>query len=173
MIHIVDNLFLSNLRDAMRVRNEVDIVVRLSEDCNKKPIFYDDIEFYNFELEDNLLFSKEIIEYSKTIYDLIKNNQDKRILIHCNEGRSRSVSVIIYYICSKYHVTYEEAFEIIKKKKHDICPNDGFIDALRKLFNPGYVSKYYTNLDDMLNQMDEVTYLSEDDENIYSISQSL
>ena len=173
MIHIVDNLFLSNLQDAMRVRDEVDIVVRLSEDCNKKPIFYDDIEFYNFELEDNLLFSKEIIEYSKAIYELIKNNPDKRILIHCNEGRSRSVSVIIYYICRKYHVTYEEAFEIIKKKKSDIGPNEGFANALRKLFNPGYVSKYYTNLDDMLNQMDEVTYLSEDDENIYSISQSL
>ena len=160
---IIDNLFLSNLQDALRVRNEFDIVIRLSEDCNNKPISYDNIEFYNFELEDNLLFSKEIIEYGKTIYDIIENNTDKRILIHCNEGRSRSVSVIIYYICRKYHLTYEEALNIVKKKKPDIGPNDGFSNALRKLFNLGYVSKDYTNLNDMLNQMDEVTYLPEDE----------
>jgi len=172
-MNIIDNLFISNLQDALRVRNEFDIVIRLSEDFNKKPISYNDIEFYNFELEDNLLFSKEIIEYSKTIYDIIETNPDKRILIHCNEGRSRSVSVIIYYICRKYHLTYEEALDIVKKKKPDIGPNDGFANALRKLFNPGYVSRDYTNLDDMLNQANEVTYLSEDDENIYSISQSL
>ncbi len=90
MKHIIDNLFLSNLQDALNpdliAKNNINIVVRLSED-DKHPAseYYDrSIEYYNYVLEDNCLYTKEIIQYSKEIYALIESKPDSYILIHCN-----------------------------------------------------------------------------------------
>ena len=138
MFHIIDNIFLSNLRDASNIdlinKNNIKIVIRLSEDINKS-IYSNDIKFYNFEIEDNLLYKKEIINYSIEIYDIINNNKDKNILIHCNEGQSRSVSVIIYYLMTKYKYDYNKCHSIIKNIKYDINPNMSFQQMLRMYYD--------------------------------------
>lgn len=138
--YIKDNIFLSNLHDASNMWNiqdyDIEIVIRLSEDCNEKPKYYGDyIAFYNFILEDNLLYSKEIIAYSKEIYEIILNNENKNILIHCNEGKSRSVSAVIYYLCKKYSYSFEEVYDYVKTINNDIKITNAFSYELRKLFS--------------------------------------
>lgn len=139
--HIKDNIFLSNLYNANNINNlknnNIKIVIRLSED-NNKSLYDSSILFYNYELEDNLLYKKEIIDFSKEIYDIIFKNNDKNILIHCNEGQSRSVSVIIYYLCMKYNWNYDIAYNYIKNIKSDIRPNNSFIFELKKIFDPNF-----------------------------------
>lgn len=134
MFHIIDNIFLSNLRDASNFelinKNKIEIVIRLSEDINKS-IYSKNILFYNFEIEDNLLYKKEIIKFSMEIYEIINNNKDKNILIHCNEGQSRSVSVIIFYLMTKYKYNYGKCHSMIKDIKSDINPNMSFQQMLR------------------------------------------
>ena len=134
MYHIVNNIFLSNLRDAHNMKmiraNNIQIVVRLSEDDNTS-IYPTNIAFHNFEMEDNCLFKTELINYSKFIRGIIDNNQDKNILIHCNEGQSRSASVIIFYLMTKYKLSFDQSRDYIKKIKSDILPNDAFEQVLR------------------------------------------
>jgi len=138
MFHIIDNIFLSNLRDASNIelinKNKIEIVIRLSED-NNKSIYPNNILFYNFEIEDNLLYKKEIIEFSIEIYKIINNNKNKNILIHCNEGQSRSVSVIIFYLMNKYKYDYDKSYSMIKNIKSDINPNMFFQQMLKKYYD--------------------------------------
>jgi protein-tyrosine phosphatase len=133
MFHIIDNIYLSNLRDAENYQlindNNIKIVIRLSEDENKSP-YMNNIEFYNFEIEDNLLYKKELIDISEIVYQLIEDNKDKNILIHCNEGQSRSVSVIIYYLIRKYEYDYFKSYDLIKNIKVDAKPNMAFQKVL-------------------------------------------
>ena len=134
MYHITNNIFLSNLHDACNMNlirsNNIQIVVRLSEDDNAS-IYATNIEFHNFEIEDNCLYKTELINYSKFIRGIIDNNHDKNILIHCNEGQSRSVSVILFYLMTKHKLSFDESRDFIKKIKPDIRPNDAFEQVLR------------------------------------------
>lgn len=138
MYHIIDNIFLSNVHDAhnmaLILTNDINIVIRLSEDCNTT-VYPKSIEFYNFEIEDNCLYKKEIIQFSKTIRSIITKNPNKNILVHCNEGQSRSVSVIIFYLMTIHKLSFDQSLDLIKEIKSDVRPNDAFESALRKLSN--------------------------------------
>ncbi|SGZ54627.1 CIC11C00000004470 [Sungouiella intermedia] len=63
-------------------------------------------------------------------------NQKKHngaILIHCAQGKSRSVAVIIAYLMAKYHLSYTQALHAVTRKVADAQPNAGFVEQL-KLF---------------------------------------
>lgn len=138
MYHIVDNVYLSNLHDARNMQlisaNNIQIVIRLSEDDNKS-IYPKAIQFYNFVLEDNCLYKAELLQYSKLIKDIVQQNSNKNILIHCNEGQSRSVSAIIYYLMTTYKIGFDTSLNLIKKIKSDVKPNNSFQMALRAFEN--------------------------------------
>jgi protein-tyrosine phosphatase len=150
MFHIIDNIYLSNRHDAANLQlidsNDIQIVIRLSEDTNevgRRPsgtfgplsIYPEAIQFYNFELEDNCLFKSEMIQYSKLIKDIIIRNKHKHVLIHCNEGQSRSVSAIIYYLMTTYKIGFDASLAWVKKMKPDAKPNSAFETVLRA-FDP-------------------------------------
>lgn len=134
MIHIIDNIYLSNRHDAANMQlinsNDIQIVIRLSEDVNES-IYPSTIQFHNFELEDNCLYKAEMLQYSKLIKDIVQRNKDKHILIHCNEGQSRSVSAIIYYLMTTYKIGFDASLSWIKKMKPDVKPNNAFERVLR------------------------------------------
>ena len=145
MFRIIDNIYLSNLQDALNsgliIKNKINIVIRLSEDDMHPLVEYyenmtpsiNNIDYYNYVLEDNCLYANEIIQYSKEILNLIGLNSDKNILIHCNEGQSRSVSVIIYYLMKKHNYTFDDALEYIQNIKSDAKPNSVFQKKLHSL----------------------------------------
>ncbi|XP_066143713.1 dual specificity protein phosphatase MPK-4-like [Euwallacea fornicatus] len=53
------------------------------------------------------------------------------ILVHCYFGVSRSSTVVIAYIMKKYQLSYSEAFERVKAKRHIVFPNQGFVTQLK------------------------------------------
>lgn len=53
------------------------------------------------------------------------------VLIHCYFGVSRSATVIIAYTMKKYGITYDEAYERVKAKRHIVYPNQGFVSQLK------------------------------------------
>ena len=134
MFHILNNIYLSNHRDAHDIRlinaKKIDIVIRLSENINDS-IYEDDIEFINFEIEDNCLYKTELIDFSKYIRGIITANPTKNILIYCDTGQSTSVSVIIFYMMTTYKCKFDFCRDYIKCIKPDIKPNDAFESVLR------------------------------------------
>ncbi len=140
LYHIIDNIYLSNLNSALILediqKEDITIIHRLSEDYNKN-IYPNHIQFYNYQLEDNFLYTYELMKYGEQIISNIENNQNKKILIHCNEGRSRSVSVIMLYLIIKKGYRYIDALQYIERIKPDINPNIGFKRIL-KIYNDLY-----------------------------------
>lgn len=69
------------------------------------------------------------------------------ILIHCSQGVSRSVTVIMAYLMQKYKLSQEQARHAVQRKSSDACPNSGFekqLDLYAKLkFNVDSSSSLY------------------------------
>ena len=137
MYYIISNVYLSNLRDAENIslirHNNIEVVCRLSEDHNDS-IYGSNIVFRNFEVEDNILGVNDMLTAAKAIATLI-DNTNLNVLVHCNEGQSRSVSVIIYYMMTRYGYSFDAALARIKSIKGDARPNSAFERALRAIQN--------------------------------------
>ncbi|CAD2098632.1 protein tyrosine phosphatase, putative [Plasmodium vinckei brucechwatti] len=87
-----------------------------------KDDMYDDIYFV---LLDSFYFIKTIIE---------QNNENK-ILIHCNKGISRSIIIIIFFLMNELNIDYFNAFKMVKKKRKLANPNMNLITQLLTIFN--------------------------------------
>ena len=54
-----------------------------------------------------------------------------RVLVHCNAGVSRAVSIVTGYVIEKEHMDFERAFALVKSKRAAARPNDGFKAQLK------------------------------------------
>jgi len=59
--------------------------------------------------------------------------EDGNVLIHCQQGVSRSVSMALSYIMKYYRFTFDDALEMAVKCRKQACPNEGFEKQLREL----------------------------------------
>ncbi|CAD2109811.1 hypothetical protein YYG_02335 [Plasmodium vinckei petteri] len=87
-----------------------------------KDDMYDDIYFV---LLDSFYFIKTIIE----------QNEENKILIHCNKGISRSIIIIIFFLMNELNIDYFNAFKMVKKKRKLANPNMNLITQLLTIFN--------------------------------------
>merc|ERR1711964_220797 len=62
---------------------------------------------------------------------------DGKILVHCRQGVSRSVTMIIAYLVKKHGYTIETALELIRSVRGSVAyPNNGFRQQLEKFEAP-------------------------------------
>lgn len=52
--------------------------------------------------------------------------QNKKLLIHCHAGVSRSATLVIGYLMLKEKMTYLDAYIYTKMKRNIVCPNNNF-----------------------------------------------
>ncbi|TDL19164.1 phosphatases II [Rickenella mellea] len=55
----------------------------------------------------------------------------KNVLVHCQQGISRSAAVVIAYLIRQHNMTYDSAYKLVKAKRMCIKPNPGFEKTLR------------------------------------------
>lgn len=77
--------------------------------------------------------SQNIAKYFSRSFRFIEDSVEKKgnVLVHCHAGISRSSTIVIAYLMYKYAVNLEKAFEIVKRARNIISPNQGFINQLR------------------------------------------
>ncbi|KAJ2919844.1 hypothetical protein MD484_g623, partial [Candolleomyces efflorescens] len=71
------------------------------------------------------------------IRDALSGSPDARVLVHCGEGISRSVSVVAAYLMAQYHWTPTEALRFVKSKRVVAEPNFGFVQQLHEYAREG------------------------------------
>eukprot|EP01084_Bolivina_argentea_P186374 321272_1 len=71
-------------------------------------------------------FIDEILEKEKD-----KNNTQSSVLIHCEQGRSRSGAMVIAYLMKKYKQSYPETLNKVLLHRKRVMPNIGFQIQLR------------------------------------------
>ncbi|KAF7359896.1 Phosphatases II [Mycena venus] len=54
------------------------------------------------------------------------------VLVHCQQGVSRSASIVIAYLIREHSMTYDTAFDLVKRQRQCIKPNPGFVKTLRE-----------------------------------------
>lgn len=50
--------------------------------------------------------------------------------MHCIQGISRSVTIVIAYVMFKFGYDYKKAEQFVKQKRGIACPNNGFMVEL-------------------------------------------
>ncbi|TPP55849.1 Dual specificity protein phosphatase 12 [Fasciola gigantica] len=72
----------------------------------------------------------DILEESLDFIDQALHNG--AVLIHCTMGMSRSATITIAYVMRKFHISYDNALDLVMKRR-TVYPNIGFVNQL-KLF---------------------------------------
>ena len=68
------------------------------------------------------------------IIEFIKKNNDN-VLIHCMMGRSRSATVILYYLIKIHNMNLDDAIEYLISKRYVVNPSIKFINNLKNILN--------------------------------------
>ena len=141
--NIIPNLFLSSDSvarnyDILKLNNITHIV---NITLNIKNYFTaQGILYMNLMLFDN--DTQNIIEHFEKAFDFIDDaleGKDNNVLVHCNQGVSRSASFIIGYLLRKgIYRNYEDAYEHVRKCRPIISPNENFVKQLRQYQNMLY-----------------------------------
>lgn len=123
--HIIDGIYLGSAYNAAKQGNIdkynfgmiINVTRELSKYCNDENVIY-----HNFPIYDNNKDS--ITDYLDESYDKIntflKDDNNKKILIHCFMGASRSASVMIHYLMKKYSMTFEAAIKFVRSKRQTV-----------------------------------------------------
>lgn len=138
MIEICDNLYLGDISTMDNyLQYQLDLF-SLIINISNIPISQPTREFLHMSdiMEINIpdISESNIREYFDTTYLKIKDrlSQNKKVLVYCKVGKSRSVSIIINYLMSSQNISYELAFIQMITKKSSIGPNYGFIQQLKE-----------------------------------------
>lgn len=76
---------------------------------------------------------EDIAQYIYTCTEFIeKAKHYSSILVHCNQGVSRSTSIVLGYLMLKKGMGLQEAYDMVKSKRKQAGPNTNFRKQLEK-----------------------------------------
>ena len=101
--------------------------------------------YKNFFIRDSKSENIECLFYE--IFEFIENcfSQNGKLVVHCIQGVSRSITVVVAFLIFKLRISFNDAFELVKLKRGVASPNIGFIaqliifqKRLRNILEPDY-----------------------------------
>lgn len=137
MSQIESWLFLGGLKEATDINflynNSIDSIINVAYELRNTK-YPKSVEIHNFLLQDTP--SEGIELFFESVFDIIEANRhnNKRVLIHCFMGISRSASFVIYYLMRTRNWDFHESFEYVENIRPCIDPNPGFIEKLKIAF---------------------------------------
>lgn len=100
-----------------------------------EPSFPGEFTYFSVPILD--LPNINITDYFPKCFQIIDDvtRSGGRILVHCNAGVSRAVSVVIGYLIELEGMDFDSAFALVKSKRPASRPNDGFTLQLKSFSN--------------------------------------
>src|SRR3989344_8440644 len=150
MIEVHKNLFVGNEQDCFSSNGFV-IIHACKSPCHQRALNYrgslpqnhpnylvyengDDLFLNMVDMEQPLLPKFATPICVKALEFIDKNIKDKKVLIHCNHGLSRSPSLALLYMAKKGTInneSYNKAVEAFVKLFPSYNPNNGIVSYLR------------------------------------------
>lgn len=90
---------------------------------------FDGIKYHRITIPDDR--DANLYQHFIPVCDFI-DKAEGNVLVHCQGGVSRSVSVVIAYLMHSEGLSYNQSLDIVKKCRPCACPNIGFQQQLRK-----------------------------------------
>lgn len=83
-----------------------------------KPAFPEDFEYLIVNMDNDEPEEADISEKMKKAYEFIlKKGSEGSVLVHCKNGWTRSPSVVTYFVMRSMGVGFDEAVEIVRRKR--------------------------------------------------------
>ena len=141
---VTDNIYLGNILDAQNINKILKLGIKKVLSLITDPqllIYPPTIEHKLIHIND---FPREnIIKYFGEC--LLFIDDDKKILVHCYAGASRSATIIIAYLMWKNQLDYVESCNIVQKIRPIVNPNYGFYRQLKMFDKLLKKNKYNIN----------------------------
>ena len=134
---ICDELYLGGLVTTINLFILQSLNISVIINCTKDLENYfeaDHIKYHRIAIDDFEI--EDITEHLKGCYKLLHEYVDSKglsVLVHCQQGKSRSVSMIIYYLMQRNGLTVDEALQYIKRYRFTASPNQGFMKQLKQM----------------------------------------
>ncbi|PKA57705.1 Dual specificity protein phosphatase PHS1 [Apostasia shenzhenica] len=137
--HVIANLFIGGALAARSLHTLqhlgiTHILCLCSNEIGQSDFQYLDLfEYKNFSISDD--DEEDISNIFEEACDFIDNveKSEKKVLVHCFEGKSRSATIVLAYLMLRRGLTLLESWNTLKKVHRRAQPNDGFARALLEL----------------------------------------
>ena len=138
--HIIDNIYLGDFRtaDNINILRQYNITHIINCAFNLPNRYPDQITYKRLNLRDEP--DQPITERLEEAYKFIKENKDKNIFVHCVFGKSRSASVVIFYVMKEKKLNFQDAKNFVKNIRNIVDPNAGFEAELNKYYEEHIVN---------------------------------
>ena len=123
--NIIDNIYLGNFQSHKNFNGSIINLSDYDYTINNK------YNLLRINISDSRDANENIAQYFTKCIDFIETNKDDNILIHCNEGVSRSVIIVLAILIKKYNYDLKNAIEFVKSKRtHPTAPKKHFLKQL-------------------------------------------
>jgi protein-tyrosine phosphatase len=135
--HIIDDIYLGDFRaaDNLTQLKEHNITHIINCALGIPEQFSSDIIYLSLNMKDNL--SQDLTNGIKSSMEFIISEREKnpnaKFFIHCKQGVSRSVAIVLSYMIIHNRMNYEDSVEYLLKRRNVAKPNSYFAEQLRKL----------------------------------------
>lgn len=147
MQEIIPGLFLGPYLSALKtghsslLDNGITHIICVRQDIEAhyiKPQF-NDSSFTYMTLDIADMVTESIIRFFPKVRSFIDDafSAGGKVLVHGNNGNSRSATLVLAYIMEKYGINYKEAIKFVKDRRACIKPNEGFLAQLAE-YEPIY-----------------------------------
>jgi len=87
---------------------------------------FEGIEYHTYDVTDNE--NSDIANFFEDCHAIMRKcfADNIGIFVHCNQGRSRSASIILSYLIKYESMTLKQAWNHVKDRRRIIMPNSGF-----------------------------------------------
>lgn len=138
---IINRVYLSSLRvannESLLISHRITHVLTI---CPIRPTHFANITYKLVSISDSP--TECISQYFEECFSFIQEalSSNGSILIHCFQGISRSVSIVLAYLMTFHQMSLPEAINYTKHRRPQINPNFGFLNQLKS-----YESTLLTN----------------------------
>lgn len=127
------NIFIGDIKSANDLnlikRNNISTIISLLDKEDFKELQeFSDIKYNKFIIQDG---EGNIIPICEKVKEII-DGESGNILVHCYVGKSRSASVVIFYLMDKNNIPYSDARKIVKNSRSIIDPVPHYKNQLLK-----------------------------------------
>ncbi|KAJ1095200.1 hypothetical protein NDU88_000368 [Pleurodeles waltl] len=133
-VQILPHLYLGSASDSGNkdILAELGIRYILNVTPNLPNLFEENgnIRYKQIPISDH--WSQNLSQFFPEAIDFIDEalSQNCGVLVHCLAGISRSVTVTVAYLMQKLHLSLNDAYDLVKRKKSNISPNFNFLGQL-------------------------------------------
>lgn len=134
MNYVTDNLFLGSFADSANrdrlTENNILHIINVAKECDHMDISNDSrVTYHKIGINDASDITEENLE---EVYNLITSFDGENTLIHCRDGKTRSVCFVLYYLMKGHNYNLSDSVSFLRDKRKIISPALSSLKLLSK-----------------------------------------